>query len=101
MSYLIVIGIIFAALFSTAYLTKRRVGVLGLALAAGSIIASLWVRDLTPLVAQAGVEVIRPPLSSIVAVVLILLPSVLLFFSGASVKEKLPRAVSALVFAVL
>lgn len=101
MSYLIVIGVIFGALFLTAYLTKRRVGILGLALAAGSILAGLWAGDVTPIVAQAGVEIIRPPLSSLVATTLILLPPIILFFSGASVKGRVLRLVSSLVFAAL
>lgn len=101
MSYLIVVGIVFAALFLTAYVTKRRLGMLGLALAAGSILASLWVGDLTPLVAQAGVEIIRPPLSSLVASLLVLLPPILLFFSGASTKGMILRIVGSLVFAAL
>jgi hypothetical protein len=101
MSYLIVVGVIFGALFLAAYITRRRLGVLGLALAAGSILASLWVNEVTPLVASAGVEIIKPPLGSLVETVLILLPAALLFFNGMTVKEKLLRLISALVFALL
>jgi hypothetical protein len=100
-SYLIVVGVIFGALFLTAYVTGRRLGILGLALAAGSVVASFWVGEVTPLVAQAGVEIIRPPLSTLVAVALILLPPVLLFFNGPSVKQRLLRLVGAVLFAML
>lgn len=101
MSFLIIAGIVFGGLFLTAFLTKRRVGLLGMALASGSLLAGLWVGSLTPLVAQAGVEIVRPPLSSLVATVLVLLPAVLLFFQGNSVKSVLWRIVHSLVFATL
>lgn len=101
MSFLIIAGIVLGGLFLAAFLTKRRVGLLGLALASGSLLASLWVGNLTPLVAQAGVEIVRPPLSSLVATVLILLPVTLLFFRGNSVKGAVWRIVHSFVFAVL
>jgi hypothetical protein len=100
-SFLVIIGIIFGGLFLASFLTRRRVGTLGLALGAGSILAALWVNDLTPIVASAGVEIIKPPLSSILATVLILLPPALLFFHGASVKGKLLRIAHSAVFAAL
>ena len=101
MSFLIVLAIVAAALFVTVYITKRRLGVLGLALAAGAILSSLWVGDLTPLVAQAGIEIIRPPLSSVVATVVTLLPAVILLFGGPSYKASWQRMIGSLAFAVL
>lgn len=101
MSFLIIAGLLFAGLFLAAFLTKRRVGLLGLALTSGSLLAGLWVGSLTPLVAQAGIEIVRPPLSSLVASILIVLPAVILFFHGNSVKGILWRIIHASVFAVL
>lgn len=101
MSFLIILGLVFGGLFLTAFLTKRRVGLLGLALASGSLLAGLWVGSLTPLVAQAGIEIVRPPLSSLVATVLILLPAALLFFHGNSARGILWRTLHSMIFAVL
>lgn len=101
MSFFIVVGIIFGVLFLVSFLTKRRVGILGLALAAGYVLANLWVHDLTPLVASAGIEIIKPPLSSIVATILTLLPAALIFFHGGAVKGKLLRIVHSVIFAAL
>lgn len=101
MSFLIITGLLAGGLFFASYITKRRVGILGLALASGSLLAGLWVGSLTPLVAQAGIEIIRPPLSSLVATVLIVLPAVLLFFHGNTVKGILWRLVHSTVFAIL
>lgn len=101
MSFLIVLAIVAAALFVTVYVTKRRVGVLGLGLAAGAILSNLWVGDLTPLVAQAGIEIIRPPLSSVVATVITLLPALVLLFGGPGYKTAWQRMVGSLIFAML
>lgn len=88
-------------LFALAFLTKRRFGVLGLALAAGSMLSDLWAETLTPIVAEAGVSVDVPPLITVVSVGLVLLPAILLLFSGPSYKEMAPRIVGALLFASL
>jgi uncharacterized membrane protein YozB (DUF420 family) len=101
MSFLIVTGLLFAALFLATYITKRRLGILGLALAAGFVVASFWTSDLTPLVAKAGIEIIRPPLGSVVATFLTLLPALLIFFSGANVKGTISRLLHSGVFALL
>lgn len=101
MSFLIVLAIVTATLFVTVYITKRRLGVLGLALAAGAMLSSLWVGDLTPLVAQAGIEIVRPPLSSVVATVVTLLPAIILLFGGPSYKASWQRMIGSLAFAVL
>lgn len=101
MSFIIVAAIVFGALFGLAFLTKRRLGVLGLALAAGALISELWVGDLTPLVAQAGIEIIRPPLESVVATVLLLTPAALLFISGPTYRGMRSRAMGSLLFALL
>lgn len=101
MSFLIVLAIVTAALFITVYVTKRRVGVLGLGLAAGAILSNLWVGNLTPLVAQAGIEIVRPPLSSVVATVVTLLPALILLFGGPGYKATWQRIVGSLVFGML
>lgn len=101
MSFLVVMAIIVAALFACVYFTRRRLGVLGLALATGAILSNLWVGDLTPLVAQAGIEIVRPPLSSVVATVLTLLPAIILLFGGPSYKTGWQRMLGSLLFAVL
>lgn len=101
MSFLVILLSIILLLFLAAYFTKRRFGVLGLALAAGAMLSSLWVGDLTPLIAQAGVVLIKPPLQSVVSAGLILLPALLLLSSGPSYKSQLQRIVGAAAFAVL
>lgn len=88
-------------LFVLAYITKRRFGVLGLALAAGAMLSNLWTGTLTPVVERAGVVSDNPPLQTIVAVTLVLLPAIALLFSGPSYKNSSLRLVGSLSFAFL
>ena len=101
MSFLIIFLLIIASLFATAYFTKRRFGVLGLALAAGAMISNLWVGDLTPLIAQAGIVLVKPPLESVVSAGLILFPGLLLLSSGPSYKSLTQRIIGGGAFAIL
>lgn len=102
MNVVVIFLIVVVALFVVAFATKRRFGVLGLALAAGAMLSSLWTEKLTPLVEQSGVvSITLPPLASLVAAALVLLPAVLLFFSGPTYKHKGQRAAGSLAFAVL
>ncbi|HUO61987.1 MAG TPA: hypothetical protein VMT96_00860 [Candidatus Bathyarchaeia archaeon] len=101
MNIVIVLGIIIAVLFAVTYFTRRRFGVLGLALCAGYLLSTMWTGDVTPWIEGAGVELVAPPLSSLVAVGLVLLPAVLLLFSGPTYHKKLPRLLGAVLFALL
>lgn len=101
MSFIVILGIIAAALFAATYFTRRRFGVLGLALAAGFILSSLWAADVTPLVREAGVELLSPPLASVVAASLVLLPAIILLFAGPKYSKRLPRVIGSVAFALL
>lgn len=101
MTFLVIFLLVVATLFIIAFITKRRYGVLGLALAAGAMLSTLWVGDLTPIIAQAGFVLIKPPLESVVASSLTLLPALLLLTSGPTYHKTLQRGGGALLFAVL
>ena len=101
MSFLIIFLIVIGLLFALAFFTKRRFGVLGLALAAGAMLSTLWVGDLTPIIASAGFVLVKPPLESVVSAVLILAPAVLLLFSGPTYKTMRQRVIGAAAFAML
>lgn len=101
MNVAIVFFIVLLLLFALAYVTKRRFGVLGLALAAGSMLSELWAAQLTPLVREAGLVVQNPPLITVVSVALVLLPAVFLLFSGPSYQGTGRRVIGAFLFAAL
>jgi hypothetical protein len=101
MNVAIVFIIVLVLLFGLAFFTKRRFGVLGLALAAGSMLSELWAAQLTPLVRNAGLVVQNPPLITIVSIALVLLPAVVLLFSGPSYQDMPKRVMGAFLFAAL
>lgn len=101
MNVAVIYGLTLIVLFALAYVTKRRFGVLGLALAAGAMLSDLWAQKLTPIVASAGFQTDIPPLTTVVAVALVLLPALLLLTSGPTYQNKLERFVGAGLFAAL
>jgi|SRR6266496_5643360 len=101
MNALVVFIILFVGLFLLAYLTKRRFGVLGLALCAGTLLSTSWTTSLTPWIQQQGIEFVSPPLSAVVSTVLIMLPPVLLLFGGPTYSGKWQRIAGASAFALL
>ena len=102
MSIVLILILIISILFAVTYITRRRFGVLGLALCAGYLLSSMWTADVTPWVEGAGFELLAPPLSSVVAATLVLLPPVLLLlFGGPTYNGPLLRLVGAAAFALL
>jgi hypothetical protein len=101
MSFLIILAIVAGLLFLLPFITKRRFGLLGLALAAGAMLASLWVGDLTPIVASTGVVLVRPPLESVVGAGLVLLPALLLLMSGPTEPAFPRRVLGSIAFSLL
>lgn len=101
MTVALVFTVTIVLLFGLAYITRRRFGVLGLALAAGSMLSGLWATELTPLLRGAGLTLDTPTLITMVSVALVLLPAVILLFSGPSYRDQLRRIGGALLFAAL
>lgn len=101
MSFLVIFLMVIGVLFATSFLTKRRFGVLGLALAAGAMLSTLWVGNLTPIIASAGFVIVKPPLESLVSAGLILAPALLLLSSGPTYKTMRQRIIGAAAFAIL
>ncbi|HEU5188015.1 MAG TPA: hypothetical protein VFT87_05965 [Candidatus Saccharimonadales bacterium] len=89
------------ALFALAFVTKRRFGVLGLALAAGVLISTNWAAMLTPFLTSHGLTIEFIPLSVFVQASLILLPALLLLMSGPTYNGGPLRILGALAFTIL
>lgn len=101
MTYLIVLGLYFAILFALGWTSRRSMGFPALTLAAGAIIADLWTDSLTPVVAQTGIVLIKPPLQSLVAIALTLLPALVVMIRAPKMASKHHGWFGSLVFAVL
>lgn len=101
MNVAIVYLVVLILLFALSYFTRRRFGVLGLALAAGAMLSDLWAQQLTPVVRSTGLEITAPPLATLVAVSLVLLPAILLLFSGPSYHNRMEQVIGAFLFSAL
>ena len=101
MNLVIILLIVVALLFVMTYFTKRRFGVLGLALCAGALLSSMWAPQATTLVSETGIQLVAPPLASVVGAALVLLPAVFLLFSGPSYHKQWQRVIGSAAFALL
>ncbi len=101
MSFIITILIYFGILFALFFISKRHIGMPALGLTAGAILAKLWTDELTPIVAQSGVVIERPPLESVVAIGLTLLPAFIVLARSNKSHSMMHRVYSSIVFAAL
>ncbi len=100
MTIAILAGVL-AVLFTVAFISKRRFGLLGLALTAGATLSVLWA-DTAGLVVSATGLVPNGPINEAVTLSLIvLLPAILLLFHGYSYKKLVGRIIGSLLFAIL
>lgn len=100
MNVVLVFGVLAVALFMAAFITKRRFGLLGLALAAGSILSVIWSYDAGLVVGSLGFSS-GPLTTAITLSAIVLLPSVLLLFHGYAYKSIIGRTGGALLFTIL
>jgi hypothetical protein len=100
MEVVIVFSIIAICLFVAAFITRRRFGLLGLALAAGSILSAIWAREAGYIASIFGVRQTAFSTAVILAL-MILLPAVVLLFHGTTYKKMIGRLVGASLFTAL
>ena len=98
---LVIIVVIALSLFALAFITKRRFGTLGLALAAGALLSDQLTRDVSMIIQKNDVPV--DPLSPTTAasVALILIPALILLLSGPMYKSKKATVIGATAFALM
>jgi len=101
MNVAIVFGIIAVVLFAAAFITKRRFGLLGLALTAGSVLSTIWFDDAGLMVSATGWVPDGPLTDAVTLSLLVLLPPIVLLFHGATYKTVFPRIIGSLLFTVL
>jgi len=101
MNVVVVFAALAIILFVAAFITKRRFGLLGLALAAGSILSSIWSYDAGLVVGAVGVFPSGPLTTAITLALIVLLPAILLLFHGYTYKNIVSRIVGALFFTLL
>ncbi len=92
--------IIAVALFVSAFVTKRRFGLLGLALASGSILSGIWGYNAGLVASLFGIPS-NPITSAAILSIIILLPAAILLFHGYTYKTVVGRIVGASLFTLL
>lgn len=100
MTIVLVCIFIAAVLFASAFMARRRFGLLGLALAAGSLLSSIWGYDVGLVVSGLGVPSSQLT-SAVVPSLIILLPAGALLFHGYTYKNLIGRIVGASLFTLL
>jgi hypothetical protein len=101
MSVLIVFILVATLLFVSAYITKRRFGLLGLALAAGATLSTIWNFDAGLVVGSVGIFPSGPLTTAVTLAAIVLLPAAVLLFHGYTYKSYIGRVVGALMFTAL
>ncbi len=101
MNVVVTFAVIGVALFLWSYLTKRRFGLLGLALAAGSMLSTIWAPTITKMISVHGFVVMNSLTNSFVLSAIVLAPAVLILLHGAKYHSPLMRLIGALMFTVL
>ncbi len=98
---LVIILVILCALYGLAFMTRRRFGVLGLALAAGVVLAQSASRYVGQFFEQQSIPVAPLSPGSAATVLIILLPPLLLLMGGPVYRSKKSAFIGALGFALL
>ena len=88
-------------LFFGSFLSKRRFGLLGLALTAGATLSAIWENDASTIVALTGLVPVGPITSAVSLSLVVLLPAMVLLFHGYRYKALFSRIIGSLLFTVL
>lgn len=97
--------LVFAALalvlFAGAFISKRRFGLLGLALTAGATLSTIWSYDAGLVVSSTGLVPEGVITQAVTQSLVVLLPAILLLFHGYTYKNVVGRIIGSVLFAVL
>lgn len=88
------------ALFVSAYIARRRFGLLGLALATGSLLSVIWAFDAGMVASIFGIQPSELS-AAIISVIIILLPAFVLLFHGYTYRTIIGRVIGASLFTLL
>lgn len=97
---LILAGLL-VALFVGAFISKRRFGLLGLALTAGATISTIWSDTAGMMIAATGLVPDGSVTEAVTLSLIVLLPAGLLLFHGYKYRNDFARTIGSFLFAVL
>lgn len=101
MTSLIILIAVVVLLFVGAFISRRRFGLLGLALTAGATISVIWDETAGLMVSATGLVPEGPITQAVTQSLIVLLPAILLLFHGYTYKNMFSRVVGSLCFAIL
>lgn len=87
-------------LAAAAFISKRRFGILALAMAAGYIIATYEAQHVASILRNYDVSFGAMSMTTVVTMIIIILPSVLLFFGGPTYASKRNRIMGSIAYGV-
>jgi len=100
MEVILICVVIALALFISTFITKRRFGLLGLALATGSILSGIWGYNAGLVASFFGIPS-GSITSAVILALIILLPACILLFHGYTYRTLVGRVVGASLFTLL
>jgi len=101
MIVLLVVGVLALLLFAGAFISRRRFGLLGLALSAGATLSTLWSYEAGLVISSTGLVPAGPMTNAIALSLVVLLPALILLFHGYTYKDILSRILGSFLFTVL
>jgi len=96
-----IFAVLAVALFLGAFLSKRRFGLLGLALTAGATLSAIWSYDAGLVISSTGLVPDGPLTNAVALSLVVLLPAIILLFHGYTYKENAGRVIGSLMFTIL
>lgn len=101
MAPILILGGLAIVLFAGAFVSKRRFGLLGLALTAGATLSTIWSYDAGLVVSSTGLFPEGVITQAVTQSLVVLLPAILLLFHGYSYKNIISRLIGSALFAIL
>lgn len=96
-----ILAILAVGLFVGAFISRRRFGLLGLALTAGATLSSIWSYNAGLVISSTGLVPEGPLTNAVALSLIVLLPAIVLLFHGYTYKENAARVIGSLLFTLL
>ena len=97
---ILIYGFIIFALFAASFVSKRRFGLLGLALSAGSLLSSIWSYDAGLVASFVGIPSTQLT-SAVVSLLITILPAAILMLHGRTYNTSIGRIIGSALFSLL
>lgn len=98
---ILVLGGVGIILFAGAFISRRRFGLLGLALTAGATVSTIWDYTAGLMVSGTGLVPEGPITQAVTLSLIVLLPAILLLFHGYAYKNSIGRLFGSFCFTIL